>query len=256
MGKKVETVADSPMTDIALYKDSGLEIYEKAHYSRGEHIQEVEAILSWYVRKGGRILDIGCSGGLHALELAKRGFSVTGVDMEISAIELARRRSDDAGLKADFFVADLEKDDPSSLGRFNLVYSLGNVISHIPKNSLPVVLAKIKTCLDLDGILLFDILAIGDCFPEEVHEKDLGIIWKRRVDRKTGEIFLRGIFENFRVNQDFKVWGHTREEMLGMLEETGFTRIDESPSLDFSTQEKIVGNPVCLRYRARISEDE
>ncbi len=223
------------MTDIELYRDKGLEIYEKAHYSHGEHIGEVEAILSWYGRKEGRVLDIGCSGGLHALELAKRGYSITGMDVEMSAIQLARRRSADMALKADFIAADLEKDDLTWLGSFDLVYSLGNVISHIPKKSLPAVLRKIRSCLEIDGIFLFDILAIGDTFPEEVHEKDLGIIWRRTLDRGTGEILLRGIFENFGVTQDFRVWGHDREEMQELLKEAGFTRIDVSPSLDFST---------------------
>jgi cyclopropane fatty-acyl-phospholipid synthase-like methyltransferase len=242
------------MTDTALYRDSGLEIYEKVHYSHGEHIREVEAILSWYGRKGGRVLDIGCSGGLHALELAKRGYSVIGMDVENSAIELARRRSADAGLNADFLAVDLEKDDLAGLGRFDMVYSLGNVISHISEKSLPAVLRKIRSCLENEGIFLFDILAIGDIFPEEVHEKDLGIIWRRTLDRGTGEILLKGIFKNFGMTQDFRVWGHSREGMQELLNEAGFTRIDVSPSLDFSTSGAPAGNPVCLRYRAEILE--
>lgn len=76
-----------------LYRDSGLEIYEKSHYSHGEHIAEVERILAWYKRRNTKVLDIGCSGGLHALEFSKRGFSVTGVDIEQSAIELAKKKS-------------------------------------------------------------------------------------------------------------------------------------------------------------------
>jgi SAM-dependent methyltransferase len=244
------------MTDIDLYRDKGLEIYEKAHYSHGEHIQEVEAILSWYGRQHGRVLDIGCSGGLHALELAKRGYAVTGMDRENSAIELAMKRSFEEGLKADFFAADLEKDDLSGLGRFDLAFSLGNVISHIPKKSLPAVLRKIRSLLEMDGIFLFDVLAIGGCFPEVVHEKDLGIIWKRRLDRDTGEILLRGIFENLGVAQDFRVWGYTREEMQELLRAAGFRGIDASPSLAFTGAGGTAEDPVCLRFRARVRGEE
>jgi SAM-dependent methyltransferase len=242
------------MTDTALYRDSGLEIYERVHYSHGEQIIEVEAILSWYGRKGERVLDIGCSGGLHALELAKRGYSVTGIDKENSAIEVARKRFAEANLKADFFGADLEKDDLTRLGSFDLVYSLGNVISHIPKKSLPAVLRKIKSCLKIDGIFFFDVLTIGDVFPEEVHECDLGITWLRHLNRSTGEIRLRAIFENFGMTQDFQVWGHTKGEMMGLLKKTGFARIDISPSLDFSTSVATAKDPVCLRYRAGMRE--
>jgi len=241
------------MTDTALYRDSGLKFYEKVHYSHGEQIYEVEAILSWYGRKGGRVLDIGCSGGLHSLELAKRGYFVTGIDKETSAIGIARKRCAESNLKAAFFAVDLEKDDLRWLGSFDLIYSLGNVISHIPKKTLPAVLREIKSCLTIDGIFFFDALAIGENFPGEVHEKDLGIIWRRTLDRRTGEILLRAIFKNFDVIQDFRVWGHTREEMEGMLKETGFTRIDISPSLDFSTSVTTAKNPVCLRYRAGLT---
>jgi SAM-dependent methyltransferase len=242
------------MTGIDLYRDTGLEIYEKAHYSHGEDIREVEAILSWYGRQRSRVLDLGCSGGLHALEMAKRGHWVTGVDMETTAIGLARERSRSSGLDAEFLVADLEELDPATLGRFDLVYSLGNVISHIPKISLPGLLARVRSCLAMDGIFLFDILTIGESFPESIIEEDLGITWKRRLDRETGEIFLRGIFERFGVNQDFRVWGHDPDQVTGLLREAGFSMIDVSPALDFATPVKAADNSACLRYRAQMEE--
>ncbi len=240
------------MTDIELYRGSGLEIYEKAHYSRGEHIREVEAILSWHERRGGKILDIGCSGGLHALELAKRGYFVTGIDVETSAISLARKRSRESKLDAVFFVADVEDCELSTFGKFDLVCSLGNVMSHVPKKTLPEVLRKVRSCMEDDGIFLFDTLLAGDSFSEEVHEKELGIIWKRKLDRHSGEIRLKGIFEDFGVTQDFRVWGHTREDMVAMLMESGFSRIEYSDSLYFQRQGTDVENPVCLKYRAWI----
>lgn len=241
------------MTGIELYKDSGLEIYEKAHYSHGEHIREVEAILSWY-RGGGRVLDIGCSGGLHALELAKRGYQVTGIDLEPSAIALARERNRESGLDAVFLVADSENVDLAGFGKFDLVCSLGNVMSHIPKKSLPDVLGKIRQCLVTDGIVLFDVLNVGDPFPELVHEKELGIIWERQLEQETGEIFLKGVFEKFGITQNFRVWGYTREAMVKMLAQSGFSPVDVSDSLDFATTGTTAGNPVCLKYRAMKKE--
>lgn len=239
------------MTDIPLYRDTGLDIYEKAHYSHGEHVGEVEEILSWYSPQMSRILDLGCSGGLHALELAKRGHRVTGVDLEESAIALARERGRTAGVNADFFTADLLNFDPAGLGRFDLVYSLGNVISHIPKPSLPGLLKRVRACLAADGIFLFDVLNIGDVFPERIREADLGITWERWLDRESGEISLKGSFERFGVTQDFRVWGHGKEEIAGMLREAGFTAVEASPALDFTIPADAAVNPACLRYRAR-----
>jgi SAM-dependent methyltransferase len=244
------------MTDIKLYRDAGLEIYEKVHYSHGEHIREVEAILSWYNRNHARILDVGCSGGLHALELAKRGHGVTGIDAEPAAIELARKRSKDERIRAKFLVVELENGSLSGLGRFDLIYSLGNVLSHIRKKTLPAVLHKIRECLNEDGLFLFDIIHVGEGFPEVVLEEDLGILWQRNLYRETGEIRLRGVFTDYGVTEEFKLWGFGMEEMEGLLTSTGFCNIDVSASLDFPGVGRISGNPVCLRYRARLKESE
>ena len=244
------------MTDIELYRDTGLEIYEKVHYSHGEHLREVNAILSWYKRGNARILDMGCSGGLHALELAKRGHIVTGIDIEPVAIDLARKRNRDLQLQAVFLVVDLENGSLSGLGKFDLIYSLGNVLSHLQKKSVPDLLEKIRDCLVEDGIFLFDVLHVGEEFPEEVYEEDLGITWKRNLERENGKIGLRGNFRDYGFLQDFQVWGYGMNEMVAILNRAGFCRVDISATLDFPRVQRITGNPICLRYRARIEERE
>ena len=44
------------------------------------------------------ILDIGCGTGRHDIELAKRGYSVTGIDLSESQLERARQKASDAGV--------------------------------------------------------------------------------------------------------------------------------------------------------------
>ena len=69
-----------------LYRNAGLDVYEKAHYAHGEHIHEVGKILTWYTRSGSRVLDVGCSGGLHALEFAARGYNCASLGELIIAL--------------------------------------------------------------------------------------------------------------------------------------------------------------------------
>jgi len=53
-----------------------------------------------------RILDIGCGTGRHSLELARRGYEVTGIDLSDSQLTLAREKANEAGLEVAFFKHD------------------------------------------------------------------------------------------------------------------------------------------------------
>lgn len=55
---------------------------------------------------GCRILDLGCGVGRHALELARRGFRVTGVDSSPGMLEQARAAAGLAGVEVEWIEAD------------------------------------------------------------------------------------------------------------------------------------------------------
>jgi len=58
---------------------------------------------------GARVLDIPCGIGRHAVELARRGFQVTGVDLQTQFIEHARAEAHRAGVSPDFLVSDMRE---------------------------------------------------------------------------------------------------------------------------------------------------
>ena len=49
-----------------------------------------------------KILDIGCGTGRHSIELSKRGYSVTGIDLSESMLEKAREKAEKQNLVIDF----------------------------------------------------------------------------------------------------------------------------------------------------------
>ncbi len=53
-----------------------------------------------------RILDIGCGTGRHAIELAKRGYQVTGIDLSESQLKRAQEKTKDENVNIDFQQAD------------------------------------------------------------------------------------------------------------------------------------------------------
>lgn len=53
-----------------------------------------------------KILDVGCGTGRHAIELAKRGYGVTGIDLSQSLIDKANEKATKNGLAINFIKAD------------------------------------------------------------------------------------------------------------------------------------------------------
>ena len=72
----------------------------------------------------GRALDLGCGTGTNAITLARRGWTVTGVDFAPEAIRIARERAAKAGLKIDFYTADVTELDMLS-GPYDYVLDIG-----------------------------------------------------------------------------------------------------------------------------------
>ena len=65
--------------------------------------QEVDFILNTVpMPAGGTVLDVGCGFGRHSIELAKRGFAVTGIDPAKAMIAAAKQQAQEANVSVDF----------------------------------------------------------------------------------------------------------------------------------------------------------
>ncbi len=53
-----------------------------------------------------KIIDVGCGTGRHSIELSKRGYSITGIDLSESLLEKAREKAKQNGLQIDFLQHD------------------------------------------------------------------------------------------------------------------------------------------------------
>ncbi len=85
------------VTDIAAYYDREVE-REDSRLDR----HQLENDLTWryldqYLPAGGSILEIGAATGRYTVELARRGYSVTAVDLSADLLKECQRRIEDAG---------------------------------------------------------------------------------------------------------------------------------------------------------------
>jgi len=77
-------------------------------------------------RPYGAALDLGCGTAIHAVELAKRGWKVTGVEIVPKALRAARERARAAGVEVQLVEADVTKLRTAGIGSdYRLVLDFG-----------------------------------------------------------------------------------------------------------------------------------
>jgi SAM-dependent methyltransferase len=74
------------------------------------------------LKAGASILDIGCGTGRHSIELAKRGYKITGVDFSSAMLNEARRKAKEAELEINFIESSAQDFIPEQ--KYDAVISL------------------------------------------------------------------------------------------------------------------------------------
>jgi SAM-dependent methyltransferase len=100
---------------------SYLELYDPFLRERTPaEVDQLEALLG--LRPPLRILDLPCGQGRHAIELAGRGYQVTGVDLSAFMLEVATERAANEGVQVRWLEGDMREGMPDE--RFDLVLNL------------------------------------------------------------------------------------------------------------------------------------
>lgn len=124
LGCGEELMRDHWFEDVADHLGSA---YLRYSFTKGTR-QEVDFIVAeTALGADARVLDVGCGPGRHALELARRGFTVEGLDISEEFVRLAQESAQQEGLDRASFVrmdARLLVDDESRRARYDLVICL------------------------------------------------------------------------------------------------------------------------------------
>ena len=85
--------------------DSHAPVYMENCFTKNT-INEVDFLIEELrLKPGAMILDVGCGTGRHAVELARRGYAVTGVDISSGMLAEARKHAEEAGVALTFVQA-------------------------------------------------------------------------------------------------------------------------------------------------------
>lgn len=92
-----------------IFFDAHAPVYMENSFTKNT-VEEVNFILEELkLPLGSHILDVGCGTGRHAVELAKRGYQVTGVDISSGMLAEAKKEANKAGVEVEWIHADASK---------------------------------------------------------------------------------------------------------------------------------------------------
>jgi SAM-dependent methyltransferase len=86
--------------------DAHASLYDENDYTKNT-VAEVDFLLEELsLKKGASILDVGCGTGRHAIELARRGYVVTGIDVSARMLATAAEKAKAANVKVNLIRGD------------------------------------------------------------------------------------------------------------------------------------------------------
>ncbi len=193
---------------------------------------EVDGILSLTgVAPTARVLDLGCGKGRHALELARRGFSVTGVDRTAQFVDQARQQAQEERLVIEFVQQDMrEFKRPDS---FDLALNMFTSFGYFedPADDA-LVLRNIHASLRPGGSLVLETIGkevLGRIFQERDWSEGEGffLLHERHPSEDWGRMNLRWIKIASGQKEE---WSFTHRlfaatELASLMGEAGFQRV-------------------------------
>jgi SAM-dependent methyltransferase len=132
--------------------------------------ETIDRTIDWLVdrldlRPGASVLDLGCGPGLYCTRFARRGLTVTGIDLSGNSIDYARRASHEQGLAVQYVVADYVTLD--AVASFDAVVMISFDFCVLPDDTRDELLRRIRRALKPDGVFAFDVTTPHRSLPED-----------------------------------------------------------------------------------------
>ncbi len=215
---------------VDFFRDDYLNVY--GHTFTEERAEKEAAFVASALglMPGARVLDLCCGQGRHAVRLAKRGFRVTGLDLNRDYLELARRAAEAGNVALETVPADMRAIPFES--RFDAIINMYSSFGYLESEAEDFkVLESVAKALSPSGRLLLDMLnrewAVANYIQNDWHSGTDGTLYveRRDLDLATSRMHVRFIVIDPNGGRRESV-GHiirlyTLTEMARLLERVG-----------------------------------
>lgn len=188
---------------------------------------------------GDKILDVPCGGGRLALELAERGYRVTGVDLSAELLESARGQAAARNIEVNWKQGDMR--DLPWPGEFDAAFCFWSSFGYFDEAENAAFLKAVSRSLKPGGTFLLDTPLVETRLPEmEAQERiwwavgDLLALEERNFDHRTSRVESEWTFirDGHTERKSLSLRLYTYRELSLLLEQAGFGNHQAFGSLD------------------------
>jgi 2-polyprenyl-3-methyl-5-hydroxy-6-metoxy-1,4-benzoquinol methylase len=197
-----------------------------------------------------KVLDVPCGNGTHSLELASRGYQVTGVDLSLSLLENAQHEAIERKLKISWEGRDM-RDLPWS-EEFDGTFCFGGSFGYFDENGNIEFLKAVSRALRPGAKFVIETEITETLLPKFTERdwrqlKNKLVVQERSYDHENSRLETKLIFicdgKMEEILMSMRIY--TYHELCNLLEESGFTNIE---GYDFIKQQpfKYGATRLCL----------
>ncbi len=199
----------------------------KSPHQTIEEADFLESVLE--ISESAGILDVPCGNGRLSLELASRGYRVTGVDITENFIDTARKKAEESKLSITFQLGDMR--DLPWKEEFDAAFSAWGSFGYFDETGDRDFLEAVYRALKPGGRFIMEILVTESLLPhfqkkDWTVSEDMTILQERQWNHETGRVdeqwtFIKGTFKETKYSS---VRIYTYKEVTDMMKDAGFLK--------------------------------
>ncbi|MBP1764853.1 MAG: ubiG 2 [Firmicutes bacterium] len=248
------------MTVMTMTPDIMSEMSDWKAYSPAGTSQEINFICEvLQLSANAKILDLYCGYGRHAIELAKLGYQVTGLDVNQDFLDIARQKAIEAGVKVDFRHSDMRNMQYDQ--QFDAIINMFVAFGYFTDTENCDVIKKVADALKPGGYFLIDLLN-----REWMICNNLNRYWRHpsgeyvlayKIELQKGMAIMRRELTNqitgAKTRAEFVLRAYSMSEMTGILERNGLSIVHTYGGFDGGEYTKDTPRMIILAKKNRNS---